>query len=119
MAFERNSAKLNLQENSSGLLPKKMRLKEKVRLGVHKIILPKRLDRSFGKARNFICRWMVRQSCSIVQNLVVNHHLVVSYPQQCHIGIHIDYWDVIIIAIHIMLLFCIFWCKTLNNLYKL
>ena len=31
---------------------------------------------------------MVRQACPVVQNLVVNHHLVVSYPQQCHIGIN-------------------------------
>ena len=35
--------------------------------------------------RHFICRWTVRQSCSIVQNLVVNCYLVVSYPQQCHV----------------------------------
>ena len=56
-------------------------------------------------SRYFICRWIVRQSCSIVQNLIVNYHLVVSYPQLCHIGINVDHWYVIIIAIHIMLLF--------------
>ena len=38
-----------------------------------------------------MCMWMVRKPCSIVQNLVVNYNLVVSYPQQCHIGIKIDH----------------------------
>ena len=47
----------------------------------------------------------MRQSCSIVQNLVINYHLVVSYPHQCHIGINVSHWYVIIIAIHISLLF--------------
>lgn len=47
MAFEKNSAKLDLQEKSSGLFAKKMRLKEKVRLGFYKIILPKKVRRKF------------------------------------------------------------------------
>ena len=33
----------------------------------------------------------MRQSCSIVQNLVLNYHLVVSYPQQYHIGINVNH----------------------------
>ena len=53
--------------------------------------------------RYFICRRIVRQSCSIVENLVVNYHLVVSYAQQGHIGINSNHWYVIIIPIHIML----------------
>ena len=44
----------------------------------------------------FIGRWMVHQCPSIVQNLVANYHLVVSYLQQCHIGI-LGHWGVIII----------------------
>ena len=40
----------------------------------------------FIRAKNFICRWMVRQCCSFVQNLVANYHLVVFYPQQYHIA---------------------------------
>ena len=56
--------------------------------------------------RYFICRWLVRLSCSIVQNLVANYHLVISYTQQCHIGmINVNYWYVITIGIHIILLF--------------
>ena len=34
----------------------------------------------------------MRQSCSIAQNLVVNYHLVVSYPQQCHTGINVIHY---------------------------
>ena len=56
-------------------------------------------------ARYFICRWMVRQPCSIVQNLVVNYHLVVSWNRQSHIGTNVSLWHAIIIAIHINLLF--------------
>ena len=33
------------------------------------------------------------------------YHLVVSYPQQCHIGINVNHWCDTIIKIHIMLLF--------------
>ena len=29
------------------------------------------------------------QSCSIVQNLVANYHLVTLYPQQCYFGINV------------------------------
>ena len=61
----------------------------------------------FIRARYFICRWVMRQSCSIVQKLVVNYHLVVSYPKQCHIGIKVSHWCLIIIALHIMLLFAV------------
>ena len=53
----------------------------------------------------FKCRWMVRQYCSIFQNVVVNYHLVVSYPQQCHIGIDLKHCCVVVIAMHIVLLF--------------
>ena len=38
----------------------------------------------------FSCRLMVRQLRSIVQNLVVNYHVVVSYPQEWHIGINVN-----------------------------
>ena len=69
--------------------------------------------------RYFICRWMMHQSCSIFQYLVVNYHLVVSYPQQCHIRINENKWYVVITAINTILLFCIFSCGTLNNFYKL
>ena len=48
---------------------------------------------------------MLRQFCSIVQNLVRNYHLVVSYPQQCHIGINVNRWYAIAIVVHIMLFF--------------
>ena len=54
---------------------------------------------------------MVHHSCTIAQNLVVNYHLVVSYLHQYHIGIKVDYWYVIIIEIHIMLLFGFFRAK--------
>ena len=57
------------------------------------------------KTTYFICRRIMHQSCSIVQNLVVNYHLVISYPQQCHIRININHRYVIIISSHIMLLF--------------
>ena len=43
--------------------------------------------RHIGETRCFICRWMVRQSCCFVQNLVVNYYLMISYTQQCHIVI--------------------------------
>ena len=56
-------------------------------------------------ARHFKCRWIVHWSCSIVQNLLLNYHLVALSPQECHIGINISHWCVIIIAIHIRLLF--------------
>ena len=69
------------------------------------------------KTRYFTCRRMMHQSCSIVQNLVVNYHLVISYPQQCHIRININHRYVIIIASHVT--FCIFSSRTLNNFYKL
>ena len=42
-------------------------------------------------ARNFICRCMVRQYCSFVLNPVVNYHLVVSCPQQCHVRINVGH----------------------------
>ena len=58
------------------------------------------------------CYWLLlskmprfTKSCSVVQKIVVNHHLVVFYPQQFHIGINVDHWYLIIIVIHIMLLF--------------
>ena len=57
------------------------------------------------KTGYFICRLIVRQSCSIVQNPVVNYHLVVSYPQQFHIGIKVSHWCAIIIVIYKTLLF--------------
>ena len=60
---------------------------------------------SIGPAGYFIWSWKVCKPCSIVQNLVVTYHLVVFYPQQCHIEISVDQWYVIIIAIRIMLLF--------------
>ena len=41
--------------------------------------------------RYFTCKWMVGQSCSIAQNLVVNYHLVVSFPQQDHIAINVNH----------------------------
>ena len=53
----------------------------------------------------FIWRWMVRQFWFFVPNLVVNYHLMISYPRQCHIGINVNYWHVIIIAIHMILHF--------------
>ena len=52
----------------------------------------------------FICRWMVHQSSSIVQNLVVSYHLVVSYPQQCRNGINVSQINV---SIHITLFFAV------------
>ena len=55
-------------------------------------------------SKKFICRWMMHHYCYFAQNLVVNYHLVLSYPQQRRIGINVDYWYVIIIAIHKMLL---------------
>ena len=61
---------------------------------------------------------MVLQYCSIVQNLV-NYHLVVSCLQMCHIGINVDYWCVIIIAVQIILLFAFSRTELLNDLYKL
>ena len=63
---------------------------------------------------------MVHQSCSIAQNFVVNHHLVVSYHQQCHIGINVAHWYVIIITYNIAynIAFWIFLCRTLNNFCK-
>ena len=48
---------------------------------------------------------MMLQYCFIILNLVANYHLVVSYPQQCHIGINKDYCYIIIIPMHIILLF--------------
>ena len=42
---------------------------------------------------------------------------VVFYPQQWHIGINENYWHVILISKHILLLY-IFWCRSLNNFYK-
>ena len=61
-------------------------------------------------SRYSICRWMVPQSCSIVQYFVVNNHLVVSYPQQCHTGINVNH----LIAIA----FYIFSSKNLNSFQK-
>ena len=47
-----------------------------------------------------------------------NYHLVVSCPQQCHIGINVDYWCHYNRNTH-NVAFCIFSCRTLNNWYKL
>ena len=47
---------------------------------------------------------MVRQSWSIVQSLVVNYNLVVSYPRQWHIGINVSHWCAIITTIDITLM---------------
>ena len=52
----------------------------------------------------FICKWIVHQSSSIVQILVVSYHLVVSYPQQCHNGINVSQINV---SIHITLFFAV------------
>ena len=50
----------------------------------------------------------------------VNYHLVVSYPQQRYIGININHWYIIIIAIYIMLLFAFSHAElSCNNFYKL
>lgn len=70
-----------------------------------------------ARTRYFICRWIVHQSCSIVQNLGLNYYLVVSYPQQCYTRINANHWYSIIIAIHII--FCIFSCRTLTIFYNL
>ena len=51
---------------------------------------------------------MVLQSCSIFQNLVVNYHLEMAYPRQCHIGINLNHLYAIITTMHTMLLFEIF-----------
>ena len=40
---------------------------------------------------SYFCIWMIHQSCSKIQNLVVIHHLVFSYPHRCHIGIDVDH----------------------------
>ena len=61
-------------------------------------------------SRYSIRRWMVPQSCSIVQYVVVNNHLVVSYPQRCHTGINVNH----LIAIA----FYIFSSKNLNSSQK-
>ena len=45
---------------------------------------------------------MVQQSFSIVQNIVVNYYLVVSYPQLCHIAINVNIIEVIVITTYIM-----------------
>ena len=55
------------------------------------IITPEWPGDTSGKPRCFICRWMVRQSCSFVQNLVVNYYLMISYTQQCHIVINANH----------------------------
>ena len=46
----------------------------------------------FLRSKYFLSRWMVCQPCSIVQNLVVNYHLVVSYSHQCHTGINVSHY---------------------------
>ena len=42
-------------------------------------------------ARYFIRRWILCQSSSTFKNLVVNYHLVVSYPQQWHIRVNVSH----------------------------
>ena len=71
--------------------------------------------------RYFLCRWMMRQSHSFVLNLVVIYHLVISYPQQRHIGINVNDWYVILISNlnTCNVTFCIFLCRTWNNFYNL
>ena len=39
--------------------------------------------------------------------------------QHCHIGTNVNHWYAIKIAVRIMLLFCIFSCRTLNNFSEL
>lgn len=70
-------------------------------------------------SRYFISRWIVHQSWSFVQNIVVNYPLVVSNAQRCHLRININHWRVSIISIYIMLFFCFYLCRTLNNFRKL
>ena len=41
--------------------------------------------------RYSVCRGVMRQSCFIIQALVVNFHLVVTYPQQCRTGINVSH----------------------------
>ena len=48
----------------------------------------------------------------ILQNLVVNYHLVISYPQQCYFWINVTI-DVIFMIMHMF--FFIFWCRTDNG----
>ena len=71
------------------------------------------------QASYFIYRWMARQPCSVVQNLVVNCHLMGSYSQQSHIGINVNHWYVIIVAVHIMLPFAFSRAERFNNFYNL
>ena len=61
---------------------------------------------------------MVRQSRRIVQNLVVNYHLVISYPQQCHTGVNVSHGCHYNRNTH-NVAFCIFSYITLNNFHKL
>ena len=48
--------------------------------------------------RYYMWRCMVRQYWFYCPNLVVNYPVVISYPQQCHIGLNVSYWYIIIIA---------------------
>ena len=48
--------------------------------------------------RYYMWRYMVRQYWFYCPNLVVNYPVVISYPQQCHIGLNVSYWYIIIIA---------------------
>ena len=41
--------------------------------------LTNRMIKCSDKLRYLICRWMVHQSCSILQKLVLNYYLVVFY----------------------------------------
>ena len=58
---------------------------------------PRRL--SSHPTRYFTCTCVVHQTC-----YVANDHLI-SYPQQCHIGINVNHWYIIMIAIHLKSLF--------------
>ena len=55
--------------------------------------MPMKPNRQFPVTRSNQCILYVDgcQFCSTVQNLVVNYHLVVSYPQQCHIEINLNH----------------------------
>ena len=52
----------------------------------------------FVCTRYYMWRCMVRQYWFYCPNLVVNYPVVVSYPQQCHIGLNVSYRYIIIIA---------------------
>ena len=41
--------------------------------------LTNRMIKCSDKPRYLICRWMVHQSCSVLQKLILNYYLVVFY----------------------------------------